>query len=981
MNIHRCRFVPYPPQAINSIAFSHQPNPERSGRGPGNLRLAIGRANGDIEIWNPLMGIWSQETILRGGHNRTIESLTWTQDPGEKADESGGGEQPGRLRLFSIGLSPCVTEWDLETGVPVREANSNFGDIWCLSAQPRPKDSQRADASPAQDLEEAHREQCLAAGCSDGTIVLFSTEDGDLKYLRTVGRPTTKRPRILSLAWKDRNTLVAGYADSTIRIYDVGRKAVLRNMSLGKPSDESSGVLVWSVKCLPDGTIVSGDSTGELKIWDSRTYSLLQRIKAHEADVLDVAVSGNGDTIVSGGADRRTAVYRLIGDKKSRKPRKWAEAHHRRFHRHDVKSLAIFESKEISVLVSGGLDTVPVLVPLREWNHEYQRSLPNLPQSPPVSSAPMARLFVVWWDREINIWRQHKPPDTENALLPEHPHENSELACRLLLRGEENITAAQLSEDGRLLAVATNSSIKIFQLKQRKGLRSGQLRVRQLEVPVTTKKKGGRRLAFSPDGRWLCITQVDGDIMLARLRKDPKDWGYKVLSISSELHRPWRRTRDHRKGSGSLGSYESMISSIAYSSDSRMIAVADISGSIDTWTLEGQEELDDSPMTEVNGGANHHRAPSLSGSESDDGSDDEKPQRVLGQRWIPTPSPSKFPNLNVPVLFLSFRPLRSTMAKTTAIRDIGVHPTRHNPHPHSHDLPPEVEKLVAVTAHNHLFEFDVTKGKLSDWARRNPASHLPGDFTRIKNRSMGCFWDLTTGQDRLFLYGASWIYMFDMNQDLPTRNSTDGEANGRSATETTLGKRKRQDELKGDHAIHLHGKTRNTGAGDAVREDESYGRLRGFFKKHTNLDEDGKSISLTRQLTPTSDDDEDDRGDAGLSVARVPGGITEINQAESSRGQLSSAVNGVDSEIFEDAGANGNGEDRTMRATWHTHGYRSILGIVPLNHPRGLGENGEIESGDNTPETEPVLEVVIIERPLWDVDLPPRYDGEQDWDT
>ena len=47
---------------------------------PRDLKLALGRQNGDIEIWNPTRGEWTQERILRGGASRTIDALQWTQD-------------------------------------------------------------------------------------------------------------------------------------------------------------------------------------------------------------------------------------------------------------------------------------------------------------------------------------------------------------------------------------------------------------------------------------------------------------------------------------------------------------------------------------------------------------------------------------------------------------------------------------------------------------------------------------------------------------------------------------------------------------------------------------------------------------------------------------------------------------------------------------------------------------------------------------
>jgi len=112
--------------------------------------------------------------------------------------------------------------------------------------------------------------------------------------------------------------------------------------------------LVWAVKCLPDGTIVSGDSAGEVRFWDAKNYSLVQRILGHQADVLDIAVSADGESVVSGGADQRTALYRRKASGKGDKARRWAEVTHRRYHTHDVKAFAVYETKDISIVVSGG---------------------------------------------------------------------------------------------------------------------------------------------------------------------------------------------------------------------------------------------------------------------------------------------------------------------------------------------------------------------------------------------------------------------------------------------------------------------------------------------------------------------------------------------------------------------------------------------------------------------------------------------------
>ena len=339
MDIHRCRFLPYPLSAINSLAFSHESTPDKEGKGPPNLRLAIGRANGDIEIWNPLKEHWYQESIFKGSRDRSIEGLVWTQDPDEEVD--GIHKSPGKLRLFSIGYSTAITEWDLALGRPIRHSSGNYGDIWCLAGQAKWK--------------EKRLHQHLIAGCADGTLVVHSTADNDLRFLRTLTRSSKKKARVLSVTFQTHGVVVAGYADSTIRVYSFRTGVQIGNMSLGSgPRGGPSEILVWTVMCLPDGTIVSGDSTGEVKFWDGKTKTLLQRIQSHRSDILDLVANADGTIIFSGGMDRRTTMYRQTSNSFRKASSRWAEVEHKRLHSHDIKAMATFETKEMSVVVSGG---------------------------------------------------------------------------------------------------------------------------------------------------------------------------------------------------------------------------------------------------------------------------------------------------------------------------------------------------------------------------------------------------------------------------------------------------------------------------------------------------------------------------------------------------------------------------------------------------------------------------------------------------
>jgi U3 small nucleolar RNA-associated protein 4 len=302
MDIHRARFVPYPSSAINALAFSHA-EPEHGNQDPESLRLAIGRANGNIEIWNPKNGAWLQEKVFYGGKDRSVEGLAWTQEPDRR--DAHNKLVPGRLRLFSIGYSSSVTEWDLATGLPVRHSNGNHSEVWCFAVQPRQK---KSTAGGANDGSSTH--QKLVAGCADGTIILLSTEDDDLTFDRFVSRATNKKARALSIAFKDRDTVLAGFADSMIRVFDTRNGNVIRNISLGSgPQGGPKEILVWKVKCLSNGDFVSGDSAGEVRFYSGKNYGQMQRIAGHEADVLDLAVSRDGTSVFSAGMDRRTCFY------------------------------------------------------------------------------------------------------------------------------------------------------------------------------------------------------------------------------------------------------------------------------------------------------------------------------------------------------------------------------------------------------------------------------------------------------------------------------------------------------------------------------------------------------------------------------------------------------------------------------------------------------------------------------------------------
>ncbi len=337
LDIHRCRFVPYPTSAINAVAFSHPSLLDSKKSRNVQVRLAIGRANGDLEIWNPLNGIWYQEMVIPGGQDRSIDSLVWVTDPDE--DLGNGKTLHGRSRLFSIGYTTTITEWDLQNARVKKHASGQHGDIWCLGVQPLAADHSGSSSRK------------LVAGTVDGTLLLYSIENDDLQFQRVIVKSTSKRSKMVSIAFQSRNVAIVGCSNGAIRAYDIRNGTTLRQMNLGTDlMGMSKEIIVWCVRCLPNGDIVSGDSTGQVCIWDGKTYTQAQRIQSHTQDVLSLAISADGSKIVSGGMDKRTAMYQPMSGRRGR----WAKVYHRKYHSHDVKAMASFEGKGMSVVVSGG---------------------------------------------------------------------------------------------------------------------------------------------------------------------------------------------------------------------------------------------------------------------------------------------------------------------------------------------------------------------------------------------------------------------------------------------------------------------------------------------------------------------------------------------------------------------------------------------------------------------------------------------------
>ncbi len=562
----------------------------------------------------------------------------------------------------------------------------------------------------------------------------------------------------------------------------------------------------------------------------------------------------------------------------------------------------------------------------------------GLPQQPPIQSAPAARLVVSWWDREVRVWRIHATKQNGKGR---------QLVARLALKGEENITSTSVSGDGRLLAVATAAEIKVFQLRARQEGEKPGLAIRKLESAHVFVKLGARLLQFSADGKWLAFVDVRNDVRVARFTADAQSSKkLRILDVAAQLHRLPRKASRPTFENRPWEEFERTITRIQFSTDGSVLVAGDLAGFIDSWMTEGHEDLT-APAADVLGADE-----SDSSSESED---EEKGAVIFGQHWIRNPSGNLIPRLDSGPLVLSFRPVPAQQSKPHANGNPAVHPTRHNPHAHSHELPHGQYSLLVLSAQHQIYEFDVLQGRLSDWSRRNPSSKLPLEFRGVRDAAMGCVWDVSDKQQRIWLYGSSWLCMLDLSQDFPNPEDTKtGEGSTSALAKPSSLKRKRKQE------IDLSDR-QTSGAGSKIPDKELRGLGRKMRKIKGGDAAEAEVINLDDKPRPDPGSDDDDG---------------EETVAEAFRGTLTEtkATNGAS--VGDEARKDEDAQAR-KRWWWCTYKYRSILGMVPISQEAKDADGQDDVAGGQ--ESAPV-EVVLVERPLWELDLPPRFVGQHERD-
>ncbi|KAF8168321.1 WD40-repeat-containing domain protein [Crassisporium funariophilum] len=826
LSVHRCRFVDYAPSAITALAFPPLPLPSvkgkkktTAGKQPSKFGvLAVGYANGNIDLceW---MGAerevqcsqaWVTQKTLPGPYPSKVDSLAFVI---RHPDDVGADDVPSQsdLRLFSSGGGSELLEWDLERSCIRRTISSQGGSIWSIAANP-------ACTS-------------LALGCEDGTVRILSIANDTLTHSRRFDRV---KCRMLSIAWgppvprqpkpKTKTTLkavaqaveasdesdseeeedewsdswlVTGGSDSSLRKWDVTTGRVIERMGTDKMRGERT--LVWTVGVLGDGTIISGDSLGMVKFWDSRTCTQLHTFQAHGADVLCMTISPEGKAIYTSGVDQKTVQFSLVKTSTSENggpaSTKWTQTSSRRMHSHDVRALATwppyaplpsshkrqFPIDVAPILASGGLDMAVVLTPAAlptstivkitnplntsteaTFEDAYHRKLAYVTEGA-VRVARGARLVSCVREAGLSVWRIQKRPEEapqqDISMEEEEPFAGGwEKVLEMELVVHSNIIAHEISDDGRWLVISDLYSTKLFSLSTDV---KGQIDLKRIKdfstilqahIPASSShasSTGGLAFQFTPDSSKLIMSTALSSYIL-------------VIDLTGEKPCVLRRFDHHRLQDSSLHDRVMKGRTTKKVNGEAQVEVH----------VNGDMDVDMPDVDSVVEEATEIEADKEEKSQESDGSEEDEEEEENVKSTLSIVSVDRIAiSTDGQWLATSDSRARTHIFNLDSISHHCVLPSFHLPAQALAFDPMHPSVLLLAFPDNTLEVFDVETRQFPTWGKELNLS-LPKRFTYAHDPVLGVAFDPATshseqGKTRYVLFwGATWLFKVSLDTSL-----------------------------------------------------------------------------------------------------------------------------------------------------------------------------------------------------------------------
>ncbi|AFZ79205.1 hypothetical protein BEWA_020520 [Theileria equi strain WA] len=446
-------------------------------------------------------------TLHDSDKNGSFRSLIWIPKDKDKA-----ATRLADYRLITIGLHAIVSDWDLETLQQTDSSSSYGGAIFSASL--------------------SYCKTYILIACDDGSVRMISLWDkadlpnrkSQLQFEKVYVRHTKS---ILSVCTLPDGSFFCGTSDSLIFMCDNNRdepickikvsskkKSLKRKRSkLADDMDEGEddkveeivNSQIWALVYLfKHNLLVSGDSLGNVMLWDIESCTMTTMFNQHDSDVLALAVANDSDTFFSAGIDSKITIYSFNKKNYHNCSTGWNVNGVRYLHRGDIRCLAINPFDD-SIASAGTDGLISISKGIKFLNYRHSKSkfiLLNVPSwiDSGISMDHSKSLVLCKYHYHCDMWfipndslkdaklddrsAHDVPLDGSHSFNEVAKNKPYKVATIKLNEDGGKIKAAALSPDGNLMVVANNKGFRIFYIDTR-DLKISQIKVDHTEIKVS----------------------------------------------------------------------------------------------------------------------------------------------------------------------------------------------------------------------------------------------------------------------------------------------------------------------------------------------------------------------------------------------------------------------------------------------------------------------------------------------------------------
>lgn len=292
-------------------------------------RLLLSRNNGILEHWEYdmeinqwlLLSILNHRNINDPTSSNTIEDFVYYVDPTTDLE-----------RVFTINGNEIITEYDLYNKCIKKQHIINVSSdvnciIWSININKElnkiiigltNNNIQIYDISSENSNELIYNSQLISSINNDEKILTISFIDDD-KHILT----GTSLGKIKILSYENQNTL------QVIKTLKIDNKKTVNNKNKSnkkKFKKDDKVPIVWCLEYIQKyNIIVSGDSNGDLKVWDFKSSTLLQSLSISSSstsnggntskaknDILNLTYNEVNDCIFTTSLDKKISMFKIL---------------------------------------------------------------------------------------------------------------------------------------------------------------------------------------------------------------------------------------------------------------------------------------------------------------------------------------------------------------------------------------------------------------------------------------------------------------------------------------------------------------------------------------------------------------------------------------------------------------------------------------------------------------------------------------------